>query len=605
MRPARRARLTALLLSMAVIAAACGDDSTPNPTGASSTTTRSGDSTSSPQESTTTTGAPGVSIGGEVVVGVLDEPLSLNWFAAGAESPALALIGAAVWAGMADVDGVTRELVPDVVVSLPSVANGGLVVNGDGTETVRLDIAPEAVWADGTPISGEDFRFTYETVMRPEVFVDKTGYDLIDPASLVVGEKSFEFRLVRPSLAVESLFPVLVPAHAFGDEDVMSGSWDGDMWVAGGPFQFEEWSRGEFITLVRNPNYWKTDAGGETLPYLDRVVFRFVSDVDTLVAEFEAGRIDVITPGWDPGLLDRLAAIEGVSVDIAGSGQWEHIGFQFGDGRYVRNPGSYNEHIEFRRAVAHAIDRRTLVDNVLGGWGEPLASYVRAFTPAWSQDAWAEYDYNPELAREHLRALCAKDGVDCVANPPTAVLVTTEQRADLAAALEEMFTAVGIEYRSQLEPRVIFLGETIEFGTFDLGDWTWVGTPGLRELAALHRVWDPEQAPPVGANYYRLGSAGYRGEGDLVDYQEGPSSLTNEHTARLGAIYDLLTATVDQREVLALVAEAETILADQLAFIPLYQLPDAGVVWADAIAGYHHYPAEDTWNIARWHHLGG
>jgi peptide/nickel transport system substrate-binding protein len=470
---------------------------------------------------------------------------------------------------------------------------------------VHLDIAPEAVWADGMPISGEDFRFTYDTVMRPDVLVDKSGYDLIDPGSLVVGEKSFEFRLVGPSLVVESLFPVLLPAHVVGPVDVMSGSWEEDMWISGGPFEFEEWSRGEFITLVRNPNYWKVDDAGQSLPYLDRVVFRFVPDEDTLLAEFEARHLDVITPSWDPALLDRLSALSGVSVDVAGSGQWEHVTFQFGDGRFVRNPGSYNEHLEYRLAVAHAIDRQGVVDAVLGGWGKPLDSYVEAFTPAWSQGAWAKYDYDPDKARDYLTALCAKDGVDCAANPPTAVLVTTEQRGDLALALESMFTAVGIEYRSELEPRVIFLGETIEFGTFDLGDWTWVGTAGLRELAALHRVWDPEQAPPIGSNYYRLGSPGYHGEGDLLDYQEGPSSLLNEHTARMAEIYDLLGATVDEREVLALVAEAETILAEQLVFIPLYELPDAGVVWADEIGGYRHHPSEDTWNVATWNRIDG
>jgi len=594
---------SALLLAIAVTVAACGDDGAATTTGPSSTTSSSDGSATT--GATTTTSAGAIGHGGEVVIGVLDEPLSLNWFAGGAESPVVELIGAGVWAGMADVDGATREYVPDVVVALPSVANGGLVVNGDGTETVRLEIAPEAAWADGTPISGEDFRFTYETVMRPDVLVDKTGYDLIDPASIEAGEKSFEFRLVRPSLVVESLFPVLLPAHVFTGEDVMSGVWDEELWISGGPFEFEEWSRGEFITLARNPNYWKVDGAGESLPYLDRVVFRFVPDVDTLVAEFEARRLDVITPGWDPALLDRLAALDGVVVDVAGSGQWEHIAFQFGDGRFARNPGSYNEHLEYRLAVAHAIDRQGLVDAVLGGWGEPLDSHVAAFTPAWSQGAWSQYPYDPDRAREYLTELCAKEGVDCAANPPTAVLVTTEQRGDLALALESMFTAVGIEYRSELEPRVIFLGETIEFGTFDLGDWTWVGTPGLRELAALHRVWDPDQAPPIGTNYYRFGSPGYQGEGDFLDYQEGPSSLVNEDTARMAEIYDLLGLTVDEGEVLALVAEAESILAGQVAFIPLYELPDAGVVWGDAIGGYHHYPRGDTWNIALWHRVEG
>ena len=79
-----------------------------------------------------------------------------------------------------------------------------------------------------------------------------------------------------------------------------------------------------------------------------------------------------------------------------------------------------------------------------------------------------------------------------------------------------MLTEVGIGFRAELEPRVIFLGETIEYGTFDLGDWSWSGRPGLESLVCLHRFWDPNQAPPLGANYYRFGSPAYHGEGDLV-----------------------------------------------------------------------------------------
>ena len=600
--------IASLVLLLAGVGA-CGSGAAPTTTTSLVvvTTTAPPTTTVTTTTATTTSSLPElVGYGGEVVIGVLEEPVTLDWFSGGGESGALALIGAGVWAGVAQVDGVTLELVPNVVVALPSVANGGLVINGDGTESVRYEIDPRAVWADGTPISGEDFRFTYEQVMRPDVATDKSGYELIVPESVVAAPKSFGFTMVRPSLEVESLFSVLLPAHAVGPDDLVSGVWSDRMWVSGGPFEFEQWSRGEHLTLVRNPNYWKVDESGQQLPYLDRVVFRFVPDLDTLVSEFEGRQLDVITPGWDPALLDRLAALEGAVVDVAGSGQWEHISFQFGDGRLERNPGSYNEHIEYRMAVAHAIDRQRLVDVVLGGWGEPLDSYMEAFTPGWSSRAWAQYDYDPVKAREYLAALCEKDGVDCVADPPTAVFVTTaaDVRMQLAAALGPMFADAGITYRSETDPALVFFGDTLDFGNYDLGGWSWVGHPGLLKVVAMHAAWEPRGTPPTGLAFSRWGSPAVTGEAE-AGFNQGPSSVIDANTARYEELVRLMHFTADKRELLAYFTEAESILAEEVVFIPLFEIPDPGVVWADEIGGYQHYPALDTWNVATWHRIHG
>jgi ABC-type transport system substrate-binding protein len=331
------------------------------------------------------------------------------------------------------------------------------------------------------------------------------------------------------------------------------------------------------------------------------------------VAEFTARRLDVITPGMDPVVLDGLADIAGVTVQAVGGGQWEHLSFQFGDGRLVRNSHSYNEFLKFRQAVAHAIDRDRVAAESFGSWGVGMDSYVEAFTPGWSQAAWEQYDYDPEAARAALADLCDDEGIDCTANPPTVVFTTSEQRVGLVEILEPMFADIGITFRAELEPRVVFLGETIEYGTFDVGEWSWAGRPGLAGLVCIHRVWDPDLAPPRGANYYRFGSPEYLGLGDFISYQEGPSSLINEASTRMAELADLMgvgegcsPTTVDREALLALVAEAEQILADELVFIPLYQTPDAGVVWSEEIGGYRHNPTGggDTWNIAYWHRLG-
>jgi len=131
------------------------------------TTTSVPATTSTSSIAATTTTVAGTPFGGEVAIGDDVEPPTLNPYVLGGDSYSVARISRAWTCGTQEVDGDTRELVPDLVVELPTVANGGLTLNEDGTETVRLRIREDAVWEDGTPVSGYDYEFTYRVIMDP------------------------------------------------------------------------------------------------------------------------------------------------------------------------------------------------------------------------------------------------------------------------------------------------------------------------------------------------------------------------------------------------------------------------------------------------------
>jgi hypothetical protein len=95
---------------------------------------------------------------------------------------------------------------------------------------------------------------------------------------------------------------------------------------------------------------------------------------------------------------------------------------------------------------------------------------------------------------------------------------------------------------------------------------------------------------------------------DGSPYEQGPSSVINTGTIRYGFVNRGLHSTADLDEISSLVIEAESILAGQVAFLPLYQHPRVGAVWADELAGYVVVPvggaspiAADTWNASLWH----
>jgi peptide/nickel transport system substrate-binding protein len=603
----QRRSFLGLLLTLALTASACvGQGSPPTTTRPPIVSTTHSEEPGEPNGGASPAGKP---YGGEAIMGNEQEPPTLNSFAPGGDNFIVALLGQAYWTGVQDIDGYTLEFIPEVVTELPTVANGGLTINEDGTETVRYTIRDEAMWADGVPISGDDFMFTYDTIVNPDLPIFRSIYVDILPESVVAGPKTFEYTLAAPTVQTELLFGTLIPKHDVEGTDFIN-DWNDTMWVSGGPFEFDQWQKGEFIRLTRNANYWKTDAvTGQQLPYLDSVIFRFIPETASLITAFKAREIDIVSPSPSIEAIEDLQSLEpaGAEVEVLSGPIWEHLNFQFGENRLLKNPGSYNEFIEYRHAVAHTIDRRKIVDEILKGQVRPLESYVEPFSPTLSQNAWAQYDYNPDKAIALLVELCARDDTDCDANPVTTVFSTTsnnDARVTLSQLFVEMFEDVGIIYEIQLEDSSLFFGETLDFGNWDLAEWAWVGSPGFSGLVAINDIFDPGGAPPGGQNFYRWGTPAVDGQ-DPEGFNQGESAVIDEFTARFAELRDELNATVDERELVALINEAEGLIADQAVIIPLYGRLDPGAVWADELGGYKHNPSQagDTWNVEEWYRV--
>lgn len=596
MRDRSRAVEAAIVISL--LAAACGDG-----VGDETTTT-----TLRPATTTTTQAPAGPQHGGEVIVGLDHEPPTLNPLVPGGDNQVVTLIGNAYLVGVSRIDPTTLERIPDVVTELPTVANGGITVNDGGTMTVRYRIVEEAVWADGMPISGDDFLFTYETHMREDLHAVglRIAIDEIIPESVTAGPKTFEYTLREPSLLHESLFAVVLPRHHVEGRDFLDG-FDDAPWVSGGPFVFDEWRKGSFLRVVRNPRYWRVDDDGGSLPYLDGVLFRFIPEVVTLLGAFADGEVEVVEPPPAVETIERLQALEGVRVQVLTGSIWEHLAFSFSENSLARNPNSYSAHLEYRRAVAHAVDRSLLVDDAYRGLVPPMDSYLDAFGPGWSSGAWARYAYDPQRARDLVAALCDRDDTDCDARPPTAVFTTTlggTLRDRVADLLVPMFAEAGIDLLLELEPSTLFFGDTLDTGRWDLGMWAWVATPGIAGVAGIHDIVAPSQWPPRGQNYYRWGTPAVVGQQEAF-FDQGPSLVVGEVTERTQALWEAMQATVDEQELRTLVSEMEDLLADQVVFIPLFQRPHVTASWADRVAGIVANPSQSglTWNVETWFRL--
>ena len=595
MRDLIRNRSMRAVASLTLLASACTTSAEPTTTTSTTLppTTTTAPTTTTTRPPTTTTTLP-EAYGGVAVIGLASEPTTLNPFFS--DDPSVQLISQTWTVGVHDVSGETGELIPEVVVQVPTVANGGVVVNPDGTVTVTYEIRDDANWADGTPISGADFQFTLDTILDPGLSISKDVYS--DILSSTVGARTFGYTLAFPTIKFEGLFDVLIPAHVVAGSD-FSADWNDRTWLSGGPFSLDRWTPGESIEFSRNDQYWQSDPEtGVGLPYLDGVTFRIVSDplerFNAIAGHaLHAVLSDAAAPTPDQhNVLDAL----GASIETVPGSVWVHVNFQFGPGRWDRNPDTLNEYLSFRQGVMHAIDRELIATTIYGNQALPLDSYVSVYNPAISRDLWSQYGLDPERAADLIaEAIATRREADPEAISEPIVFFTTnasnEQRALVADLIGPMLSAVGVTYLNTSEDSITFFGETVGSGRYDMGMWAWQAAPGHGTLVDFHDVLDPGDARGL-TNFYRWGTE--------------QSSIQDDRSQRYLDLLVAMRDSVDHDELTLLIQEAEEIIADQALILPLYAEPVTAVYWPDTIEGFIMNAATGfTWNIEHWQMIDG
>ena len=284
------------ILGVALLASACTAASAPTSKSVVETTTTGSPGTTTTVELATTTtstlptgpvhgGTVKIVINAELVAGRLDGegrhlPATLNPLLRGSDSDEIARL---VIPGVFRIDAATGELTPWLVERIPRLGDG-VEVASDGTVTVTYQIRDEAVWDDGTPVTGADLAFTHKLIVADaenmsDGFLAET-HALIDTESIRVEGKTFTANLVRSDPAYETLFKWVLPGHLIGP-DTFIDDWNDKLWPSAGPFRFVSFeldrefnTEPSIVTLERNPNYWETDpVTGDSVPYLDGVEF--------------------------------------------------------------------------------------------------------------------------------------------------------------------------------------------------------------------------------------------------------------------------------------------------------------------------------------------
>ncbi|MEO1199694.1 MAG: ABC transporter substrate-binding protein [Pseudomonadota bacterium] len=257
--------------------------------------------------------------------------------------------------------------------------------NDDRTQ-VWMDVREGVTWHNGDPFTPEDIVWSLERAGNadsgnPIQFIwSKIGNYSIDGNQITADVLSFEPTLFK---WMAFLTGYVMPKTYY--EEVGADGFEAAP-IGTGPYMVDEFERNAFLRLKANPNYW----GGT--PAYETVVFKFVPDATTRVAEVESGASD-ITLDIPYEEFDRLTAIdglEGVTTPIS------DIAMIF------LNDTGPMEDKNVRLAAHHAINKEAIVDRLLRGYGVPIATLQAPEYTAFDPSVTVAYD--PDAARELLAA---------------------------------------------------------------------------------------------------------------------------------------------------------------------------------------------------------
>jgi peptide/nickel transport system substrate-binding protein len=288
--------------------------------------------------------------------------------------------------------------------------------------TYTLTLRDGVTWSDGTPFTSADVLFTFRAIYDPKSGSGMGSSVMVNGAPLQVTAPDARTVVVRypapfgPGLRLLDNV-ILAPKHklqAALDAGSFSQAWSAGTPVADlvsiGPFMLTRYQPGERLVFDRNPRYWKKDAAGQPLPYLDQIVFEIVPDQNAELVRLQSGELDMLQQQVRPEdiatlrpLVDqkKLQLLElGVATDA------DFLFFNLRPAKWAKDPrGAWISRKEFRQAISHAIDREAFANTVFLGAGVPIWGPITPGNKNWFSPNVTRYPFSVERARALLAGL--------------------------------------------------------------------------------------------------------------------------------------------------------------------------------------------------------
>ena len=388
--------------------------------------------------------------GGSLTYATISEPLTLN-LAIANDASSSGVLGY-LFEGLTETSWLNDQVEPALAESWE---------HSDDGLTWTFYLREDVQWHDGQPFTAHDVDFTFNRIIynddiassdRPTFHFrvqDANGVWRESPMTVrAVDDYTLECVLPAPFAPfLRSMGTPIYPKHILEkrvDDDTFEATWDIETdpaeIIGTGPFTIESYLPGERVVFQRNPNYWLKDEDGNTLPYLDRIVQVIVPELEDELEKFKSGESD--THGVLGEELAQLEPLqENLNFTIHKRGPafgTTFLGFNMNPGRDPDTGADYVtpeklrwfQNTQFRRAVAHVIDKDIIIRDVQFGVGYPQWSSVSPAAGDFHNPNVRRYEYDLAKANSILDDLgwvdTNGDGVreDETGNPIAFTVVT-------------------------------------------------------------------------------------------------------------------------------------------------------------------------------------
>lgn len=269
-------------------------------------------------------------------------------------------------------------------------------VSKDGKQ-ITFTLRSGVSFSDGTPFSADDVAYTVKLLMDPALH-SPTG------DAFRSGAGNVETKITSPT-QISITFPASVAGldRQFDQVAILSAHSGKKEMAVLGPFMVADYKAGATVLLKRNPNYWKSDAQGRKLPYLDSIKLDIQPNRDVEMLRFKRGEVDLINT-LDSEYFDKLAPTSPQLVHDAGpSLDSEQLWFnEVGKAPLPAYKKNWFRSAAFRRAISAAINREDLVRVVFRGHAQAAVGAVSPANKFWFNARLKPETYAPDAALKAL-----------------------------------------------------------------------------------------------------------------------------------------------------------------------------------------------------------
>ena len=286
-------------------------------------------------------------------------------------------------------------------------------------------LRPGVKFHDGTDFTSADVKFSFERAVAPDsknatkkVFAPITSIETPDPLTV---------KITLKEVSANFLFGL-----SFGDASILSPKSVGDAAtkpVGTGAYKYADWSRGNRLQYTRNDAWW----GGKAA--IKDVTYRFMPDPQAQLAAIQSGDCDALTNLGSYENIDLLKKDAKLKVAL-GNTEGETI-------LAMNNAKPPFNDLRVRKAIAHAIDRKSVIDGAINGVASPIGSHFSPNHPAYV-DLTGAVPYDPAKARALLKEAGFPNGFSTTLKLPPPAYARRSGEV-VAAMLADVGIKVSIE----------------------------------------------------------------------------------------------------------------------------------------------------------------